>query len=974
MKHAIATILVLACCMAAAPLQAQNELELTDPARYTALKLSGQLPAAQLRPGQAPVFGKPVGPTSPGVMKGGNTNACDCWIQPDGSYTLAMPPNDDQSSAEIQLPFSYNLYGQLFNSVYINNNGNVSFDDPYFTFSSDPFPSAGFVMVAPFWADVHTTGAGQVWYKVTPTALYVNWVGVGYFLSHTDKLNTFQLIITDGNDPVIGFGKNTSFCYRDMQWSTGVASGGSNGFGGTPATVGANLGNGVDYIQFGRFDHAGVDYDGPFGANDGVSWLDYQNFVFTTDVFTNNIPPIGSGDYLCDTVRVCAGEEVTLAMQFLSPESDQITTATASAPSFSNFTETVNVPGQTAQITGVFTPLPSEAGFHVVTFEATDNGVPNLTATYNIVVEVELAAVMEPGELTVCSTDLPVDMYTLLGGTPIPGGAWTDPNGVDVTGTFLPGESVDGPYVYAVGNGGNCPNTGVVTMTTAQAADAGTDAAASYCTSDAAVDLFALLGGTPQSTGFWMGPNGMTDADFDPGTEQAGTYVYTVTADAPCVNDLAQVQVTLQQAVDPGQDASITFCANAPAFTLVNGLNGNPDAGGSWTAPNGAAFGNSFAPASDAPGDYTYTVAAVAPCPTLSAQLTIAVDPLPYAGEDGTLTACADQSGLDLFAQLGNDPDAGGTWTDPNGAPQAASLDAAVDVAGTYTYTVAGPGACANTTDQAVVTVTINPLPVVSFTVAPDSGCAPLEVTFTNTTDAAFLGGTCDWNLGDGTDGLTECGTLEHLYQEPGWYNVTLTITTPAGCTDHWTLEGAVLVEEPPTAEFTWTPPYGTDRNGTLLFTAEDPNASVFRWDFAGVDSSMARQAAHSFPNELDGSFEVCLWVADRYGCADSLCRTVEVIVPAVYVPTGFTPDGNGVNDVFRPVVRGMVDEDHQLTIFDRWGQVIFDSKDPLEGWNGAYRNGGEVLPQGVYSWRLIERPFGTPDKKDWFGSVTLLK
>ena len=67
-----------------------------------------------------------------------------------------------------------------------------------------------------------------------------------------------QLIITDGNDPIITPGNNVQFCYKDMQWTTGAASQGVNGFGGTPATVGVNRGNGVDYIQIGRYDQAGA--------------------------------------------------------------------------------------------------------------------------------------------------------------------------------------------------------------------------------------------------------------------------------------------------------------------------------------------------------------------------------------------------------------------------------------------------------------------------------------------------------------------------------------------------------------------------------------------------------------------------------------------------------------------------------------------------------------------------------------------
>lgn len=127
--------------------------------------------------------------------------------------------------------------------------------------------------------------------------MYVNWVDVGYYNSATDKLNNFQLIITNGADPVIGTDKNVSFCYKDMQWTTGAASQGINGFGGIPSTVGANRGNGVDFIQFTRNDQPGTLYDGPFGNPDGVDWLDNKFFLFTTSTSTQNIPPIASGLY-----------------------------------------------------------------------------------------------------------------------------------------------------------------------------------------------------------------------------------------------------------------------------------------------------------------------------------------------------------------------------------------------------------------------------------------------------------------------------------------------------------------------------------------------------------------------------------------------------------------------------------------------------------------------------------------------------
>jgi|GEM_PF-6390122 len=311
---------------------------------------------------------------------------CDCWIEPDNSYTLALGASDDGSSQQIALPFTFNFYGDQYNSVYINNNGNISFLQAFGSFSSTGFPTTNNVMIAPFWADVDTRGSGQVLYKVTATAMYVNWVDVGYFSSQSDKVNNFQLIITDGSDLSIGEDKNVSLCYGDMQWTTGSASGGNGGFGGTASSVGVNRGNGVDYFQITRSDHAGIDYDGPFGNADGVDWLDGKDFVFSTTAVTQNLAPLATGIAQCDTVVVCTGQTEQVEFSFLSPENGQVTTATSSAPTIPNWTVIANVVGVVASITGEFTL--TQPGTHVITFTGTDNGTPNLSTTATVVVQV----------------------------------------------------------------------------------------------------------------------------------------------------------------------------------------------------------------------------------------------------------------------------------------------------------------------------------------------------------------------------------------------------------------------------------------------------------------------------------------------------------------------------------------------------------------------------------------------------------
>ncbi len=969
--------------MATIPTLAQVTTRRLSLEEYQVLKASGApIPVASPTGFMLDVpAGKPAKPAQ-GVLKGGGGASCDCWIQPDASYTLAMPPNDDGSSAAIAIPFSFNLYGDLYNVLYINNNGNISFDMPWFTYSSSPFPTSSFAMVAAFWADVDTRGpsclgtppAGEVWYKITPTAIYVNWVAVGYYGCQNDKLNTFQIILTDGTDPVIGIGKNVSLCYGDMQWTTGTASGGIGGFGGTPANVGANRGNGIDYIQFGLFDQAGTTYDGPFGLNDGVDWLDGKNFVITTSVFTSNIPPIGSSIYLCDTVDVCVGQQVTFDFVFLSPEPGQITTATSWATTLANYTEIVNTSGNTALITAQFTPLPAEVGFQQITFEGTDDGSPGLTATYNIVVQVFPAPATASGSITTCSNDPPVDLFALLAPPLAAGGSWLDPLGNAHGGTFVPGTDPGGGYNYAVGGGAGCPSTGTVTVTVVTAPDAGLDGSLATCTSNTPSDLFLLLGGTPDAGGAWTAPGGTSFINpLDPYTAAAGNYTYTVPGTAPCANDQSIVAVAIAQAVDAGVDATVPLCADAPPLDLLSSLGGTPDATGNWYTPGGTPFGGTFNASVDAPGIYLYVTPAVVPCEPDSSELTITVDPLPDAGADGSLVVCADDPNVMLFPLLGGTPDPGGTWIDPNNSMHSGDLDPSTELSGDYLYIAYGIGECSALTDTALIAAQLNHMPEVAFSVDPPAGCHALEVQFSNDTPPGQTG-TAVWDFGDATGG-NDVGTFTHTYANPGVYDVTLTITSPEGCVITVTEQDMVHVTPAPLATFTAYPNPAPVENPTVLFSATDALALQWEWIIEGLDTIGEPEFGFDFPNVLGDTYEVCLTVTDQWGCDDTQCQNVIIKDPLlVFVPNSFTPNGDGVNDRFNASIVGSDPEDYHLTVFDRWGGKVFDSSDLFEGWTGAFMNGGDdVLPTGVYAWRLITR-LDDGGRKEYLGHVTLLK
>lgn len=320
----------------------------------------------------------------------------------DSSFTVvpfsgSCGRNDDGSASLTLTSWSFDFYGTPWSDVFVNNNGNVSFGAPFSTFTASGFPVSGFPLIAPFWADVDTRANsgmdGVVWYREwsvqsgdSVNRLVVTWDNVGYFSQQVDKLNTFQLILTDGNDPLIGVGNNVCFCYGDMQWTTGSASQGVGGFGGVAATVGANQGNGVDFFQIGRFDQPGNAYDGPGGNNDGVDYLDDQTICFSVGAGGVNVPPIFVNTPTTHMVDV--GTQLDFGAQAIGPETGQSVTLAVDTMGLLNVSSIMTTPGNPAVASVGFTPDASQTGTHIVRFTATDNGSPPETAVVDVTIEV----------------------------------------------------------------------------------------------------------------------------------------------------------------------------------------------------------------------------------------------------------------------------------------------------------------------------------------------------------------------------------------------------------------------------------------------------------------------------------------------------------------------------------------------------------------------------------------------------------
>lgn len=329
-------------------------------------------------------------------------------------------------------------------------------------------------------------------------------------------------------------------------------------------------------------------------------------------------------------------------------------------------------------------------------------------------------------------------------------------------------------------------------------------------------------------------------------------------------------------------------------------------------------------------------------------------------GETVTLTANASGGDGNYTIDWNNGQGSGNTFTVTPGV--------------TTVYTISLSDGCSTPTAQEQVTVTVHPTPVPQFSVTPPNGCAPLDVTLTNTSDPGIVGGNCQWFI-DGQAVSTDCGSYNNIFTTPGSYDVTLEFTSPQGCFGTTTVTDAINVYGLPTAEFSWGPNPTNYLNSEINFTNLSSNASTYYWEFDEYGTSVETDPSFEFPDSAAGIYDVCLWAYTQYGCVDSICDVITIDgVFSFYVPNAFTPDGDGLNDYFYPRGNGFDNSDYTLLIFDRWGELIFESYNVDNYWDGTVKGSGEMAKTDVYVWKIVVKDEFSGEKKDYVGHVTLLK
>jgi gliding motility-associated-like protein len=252
--------------------------------------------------------------------------------------------------------------------------------------------------------------------------------------------------------------------------------------------------------------------------------------------------------------------------------------------------------------------------------------------------------------------------------------------------------------------------------------------------------------------------------------------------------------------------------------------------------------------------------------------------------------------------------------------------------------------------------------PRIELEVVTDSaGCLDEAFAFTGNA-AAWTGLHYLWDLGDGT--LVESDAVDHRYSDPGVYDVAFTVSTDEGCIDSESIVLADRVEvyPRPVADFIVEPEEVSLMDPRV--EVKDRSQLASEWSYT-IEGTTFTEPSFSYEFWDAGQYDITQVVTSGYNCSDAITHTVFVTDHLFYAPNAFTPDGDGLNDTFAPLVRGA--REYEIVIVDRWGVERFRSTDPKAEWTG------DDLPQGIFTYTVRIAEHGAYSK-DYSGHVTLLR
>ena len=273
--------------------------------------------------------------------------------------------------------------------------------------------------------------------------------------------------------------------------------------------------------------------------------------------------------------------------------------------------------------------------------------------------------------------------------------------------------------------------------------------------------------------------------------------------------------------------------------------------------------------------------------------------------------------------------------------------------------------------------IIVKPCPsvVVAAAQAPQAICGTTSVSFANNSTGS-AGLSFNWNFGDLTTNADTSHVTTPTYNYPGTgsYSVQLVayVSNKPLCND--TVTTVVSISNAFKASFSFTPVPCSNNLVKFEGVVQNPPGTTpeWYWNFGDGDTSSAQNPSHNYPS--GGNFQVTLitQIPNSIDCVDTLTsQTINVITnPEIYIPNTFTPNGDGYNDIFR--VRGPHYAIFYFAVYNRWGQLVYETEDPTQGWDGMFK--GKMADPGVFGYYMKAKCDEQSEEIFKKGNVTLIR
>ncbi|MCT4560002.1 MAG: gliding motility-associated C-terminal domain-containing protein [Crocinitomicaceae bacterium] len=527
-----------------------------------------------------------------------------------------------------------------------------------------------------------------------------------------------------------------------------------------------------------------------------------------------------------------------------------------------------------------------------------------------------------------------------------------------------------GSYAVVMTDGNGCNASGTVTIQSIQANLSG-DSTQVSCTggSDGTATAYISPMGS-NTTYLWDDPLAQTTQTAT--GLSAGTYNCIVTSDNGCSGTVTVIVDEI-----PGLQANIVNQQDVTCYTMNDGIievqanQGTAPYTYSWT---GSSSGSNLANDLYA-GNQDVTITDANGCVITLNTILDEPDPLQIDFISNDTMICSESAITISVSGSGGSSPYTYTWFE-NGTSIGTGSSILVDPlnSGT-TYHAVLSEACGSPTTADTLEI-IFPTPIIPL-IDPDKpvGCAPDRFTFfNNSTNSSEIANTY-YEISNGDEFLLNgIDTIYSYFPTPGTYNLDVVITSIYGCIYEESFPGIITALQRPVARFSTSANPITIFETSVQLNSKSVDAVAWEWSIPNASPATGNTETIKvdFPS-TEGNYPMTLKVTSAEGCTDS--TTVIMIVESdliLYAPTAFTPDGDQHNQTWKFVTAGLDISEFEMSVYDRWGALLWQSNDPTAEWDGTFN--GKLLPQGTYSWACKIQEVTKENPRILYGNVLIIR